>query len=184
MTTITSTGTTVILLSERHRELLHVFRHQTEVWLAGKGEEQYNGIRAPQAHAHIDRLLDDRCFWGLADGDAVVAVGALTGPDMDFWTPAEVTTPASYLARFMVAEHGHDYGGQLLDALAELARENGRRHLRLDCWRTNHRLQRYYLDHGFRHVRTMEVVGRMSGALFEMDLCRSRNVDGPGTVQR
>lgn len=158
----------LIRLSAEHRPLLHDLRSQAEAWLAGKDLEQYNGVLAPKARAHIDSLLDQGEFFGLVRDGQVRAVGALTGPDMDFWTPEEAATPAAYLARFMVADHGKQYGEVLLEALVQHLRTTTEiRLLRLDCWRTNTGLQRYYLRNGFRHIRTVEVPGRMSGALFE-----------------
>jgi hypothetical protein len=180
-TTTTTASTKMIRLGDEHREVLHTLRHQTEAWLRGKGLEQYNTPRAAEAPAHIDRLLDARRFYGLVDGDAVVAVGALTEPDMDFWTAEEAKEPAKYLARFMVAEHGHQYGEQLLDRIvAKLYSETNVFYLRLDCWRTNYDLHRYYERYGFRHVRTAKAPGRMSGALFELDVLKRGDELGLG----
>jgi hypothetical protein len=42
--------------------------------------------------------------------------------------------------------------------------------IRLNCWSTNTRLHAYYIAHGFKHVRTADVPGRMSGALFQREV--------------
>lgn len=161
----------VELRSEEHRQLVHRLRDDTERWLAARGLDQYQGPRSHLAHPDIDRLLDQGAFLGwLVDGE-VKAVVALTEHDPDFWTPEEMAEPGvTYITRFMVAEHGHGYGAALLDALAEREAARGQRKIRLDCWRTNTQLHTYYLDQGFRHVRTEIVPGRMSGALFERTL--------------
>ena len=160
----------LVRLSDAHRDLVHRFRDEAERWLAGRGLEQWNGARAKFAHDALDRLLDAGEMFGWEDGGEVRAVAAITGPDMDFWTEAEAAEPASYLGRFMVSEHGRGWGERLLEAVASREQEEGRTALRLDCWRDNVALHRFYERHGFQHVRTVEVPGRQSGALFERRL--------------
>lgn len=164
------------LRSEDHRRLVHRLREDAERWLAAKGLDQYHGPRSHLAHADIDRLFDERAFLGwLVDGE-VKAVVALTEHDPDFWTPDEMAElGVTYITRFMVAEHGHGYGVALLEAPAEREAARGQKKIRLDCWRTNIGLHKYYLSRGFRHVRTEIVPGRMSGALFERPLATDTN---------
>jgi hypothetical protein len=45
--------------------------------------------------------------------------------------------------------------------------------MRMNVWSTNGRLHDYYRALGFKHVRTVDIPGRMSGALFERELARS-----------
>lgn len=42
-------------------------------------------------------------------------------------------------------------------------------------------LHSYYISHGFQHVRTCNIPGRMSGALFQKDL---KQLDGPTVTHR
>ena len=55
----------------------------------------------------------------------------------------------------------------LLDFAGEQAEAQGKPWVRLDCWRTNTALHAYYLARHFQHLRTVEVPGRGSGALFQ-----------------
>lgn len=158
-------------LDESHRALVHELRREAEAWLAAKGLDQYGvGPRAKVAHQDIDQMMDRREFVGWFVNGQVKAVLALTTPDPDFWTPAEMSEPQGYISRFLVREHGQGHGDALLEAVAKDQADVGSRSLRLDCWKTNHQLHRYYLTRGFRHVRTVDVPGRMSGALFQRDL--------------
>lgn len=161
-------------LDDRHRALVHRLRDQAESWLRDKGIDQYSvGPRAKLAHANIDEMFDRGEFVGwFPDGpdEPPAAVVALTHPDPDFWTPDEISEPQGYISRFLVDQHGHGYGEALLEAVAEHQARAGNKYLRLDCWKTNTRLHAYYLAHGFHHVRTVDVPGRMSGALFERPL--------------
>ncbi|NLT57156.1 MAG: GNAT family N-acetyltransferase [Actinomycetales bacterium] len=153
---------------EGDRKLLHDLRRKSEEWLAAKGVEQYQGVWSARAHTQIDKLLDERRFVALCDGaDRTLAVGALVGPDMDFWTEDDDLHTAWYIARLMVNTHGTGAGATLLDGVALAAAMDGRKYLRLDCWRTNIALHGYYETKGFYKVRLVEVSHRKSGALFQ-----------------
>lgn len=147
-------------------------RDSVEHWLDERGDEQFqNEDFSARARDHIKRLVLDKKFVILEDeAERMLAVGALVRPDMDFWTEADDLGSAWYIGRLMVAEHGRDYGGQLLDLMALAAAGDGRKYLRLDCWRSNVGLQAYYLARGFEHVRTVEHPHRLSGALFQRDV--------------
>lgn len=162
---------TIRPLTEDDRPLLHEVRSNLEVWLAERGYEDHSDpYWSKKAHAAIDRFHDERRFIGLVDQGETVAVGALAGPDMNFWTSDDELHSAWYIARVMVVHHGRDYGAQLIEIVAMMAAATGRQLLRLDCMRENTRLHDYYLHRGFRLVRIVEHPDRESGALFERPL--------------
>jgi GNAT superfamily N-acetyltransferase len=103
-------------------------------------------------------------------GDVVVCF-ALAGADPAFWTPAEAAQPALYLYKFIVRadRRGSGLGDLVLDWCSRRAAESGARWLRLDCWRANTSLHRYWLNRGFRLIDIREHPVRNSGALFERD---------------
>lgn len=76
--------------------------------------------------------------------------------DARLWTPEEIAEPALYVHKLAVdrAYAGTGLGSALLDWAGEQAVQQGAKWLRLDAWSTNLRLQAYYLEHGFTHVRT------------------------------
>ena len=124
---------------------------------------------AVKSRANIVSLLEGQRFAALTDpaGD-ILAVAALVAPDRSFWAEdPDVLGSAWYVGRFMTAASGYGYGSTLLRHLAACAAADGRAFLRLDCWKTNTGLHRYYLGEGFTHVRTVDVPGRFSGALFQ-----------------
>lgn len=150
-------------------------RAAAEAWLAARGQDQFQPdgpSQAWRAHEIIDEVFDRGEFVGLEVDGRLVAVGAIKKADPDFWTSEERAEPQVYVARFMVAEHGHGYGRDLLAGIAERARADGIPRVRLDCWRTSTDLQGYYRALGFRLLRVVVVEGRGSGALCELDLTR------------
>jgi GNAT superfamily N-acetyltransferase len=152
---------------------LHQLRESAESWLAHKNTDQYQGGWSAKAHAQIDQLLSDQRFVALKNSfQDILAVGALVGPDPDFWTAEDEPRSAWYVSRLMVSVHGRGVGARLLDMLTLAAAIDGRKYLRLDCWRANKALHRYYEDNGFVLVRIVETPGRQSGALFQR-ICSS-----------
>lgn len=161
----------LVRLDGSHRDLVHRIRDHAEEWLADKDTDQYrSGLDPTSVRQNLDRQIDAGQFYGWQDGGGhIVAVAALTEPDPDFWTPQERAEPQTYIGRLYVAEgaHGKGHGAAMLDAIVDYARERGHRWVRLNCWTTNARLHAYYQAQGFEHVRTSDVPGRMSGALFQ-----------------
>jgi GNAT superfamily N-acetyltransferase len=105
--------------------------------------------------------------WDAGTPAATVTVDGWANPDL--WTPAEAAEPALYAHKLTVARAyaGRGLGAELLDWAGTRAAEKGAIWLRLDVWTTNHELQRYYLEQGFTHVRTVVLSHNPSGALFQ-----------------
>ena len=139
-------------------------------WLHERGSDQWS------ARQHWPRKMAPAFaageVWLLLDGDILAGTVTLgSRPDPDFWSVEERTAPAVYLSKMVVhrAYSGGGLGDLLLAWAGDRAHRDGVPLLRLDAWRTNVALHRYYLDRGWRQVRTMSVPGRGSGALFEID---------------
>lgn len=129
----------ILLHTEQHRQVVHDFRSRAEAWLHSRGVDQFqpdSPTQASQAHDIINRLFDRGDFVGLKVDGRLVAVGALTDPDPDFWSPEEIAEPQVYVGRFLVAEHGHGHGEQLLARIAADAAQQDVPVMGLDCWRT------------------------------------------------
>ncbi|MDX2974512.1 hypothetical protein [Kribbella solani] len=102
------------------------------------------------------------------DGQDAVATTILSpNGDRDFWTSEELADSAYYVSKIATASGYGGLGSAVLDWCGGQAARLGGRLLRLDAWRTNFDLQKYYLSQGFHHVRTVELGHRNSGALFE-----------------
>jgi GNAT superfamily N-acetyltransferase len=161
-------------------------------WLAAEGIEQWplSFTESPERAGWLGEQADKgNVFVWFALGMSPVGTLTLTDwqdPDFaDGWAhlanrrgPLSVPTDdpfAQYVARFAVPPLGRrlfdgTLGTRMLDYAATIAEVRGASVLRLDCSKTNERLHRYYFEHGFEHVATVEVPGRKSGALFEKRL--------------
>ncbi|MFF4447137.1 GNAT family N-acetyltransferase [Streptomyces sp. NPDC001502] len=102
-------------------------------------------------------------------GDQVTATAAtitVTSEVEDgLWLSSELAEPSMFVNKLTVARSyaGLNLGGRLLDWAGDRAYRAGAAWLRLDAWTTNEQLQRYYLRHGFEHVRTVTDGGAVNG---------------------
>ncbi|MFG2078311.1 GNAT family N-acetyltransferase [Nonomuraea maritima] len=146
-------------------------------WLNAQGVRQWprGGFGPERIEPLIEErtlfLLDDELRYLDPDGWAPpVATMALDGhADPEFWTPDDDPGSALYVHKLAVARTwtGSGLGDALLDWAAASAYAAGLPWVRLDCAKTNRRLQNYYRTRGFRHLRTVDLPHRASGALFE-----------------
>lgn len=166
----------LVPLDDSHRALVHQIRTDAEEWLEERNIDQYrHGVDPAVVRSNIDRQIDAGQFFGWQVDGRIVAIVALTEPD-DLWSDAERAEPQTYIGRLYVSgtEHGKGHGATVVETVASAARDRGDKWLRLNVWSTNTRLHAYYEALGFRHVRTVDKPGRMSGALFERDLTTAR----------
>jgi GNAT superfamily N-acetyltransferase len=152
-------------------ELL-AMRDEAAAWLTARGHDQWAEPwpDAERMAAGVHQSVAAGDVWVVSDHTGLVATLTLdTWPNPDLWTPHEANEPARYLHRLIVRRRaaGAGLGAELLDWCGTRAAHAGARWLRLDTWTTNRALQRYYLDHGFTHVRTRPLPHNPSGALFQ-----------------
>lgn len=106
------------------------------------------------------------------EGIPFVTVSLSDDPDPDFWSPAELQTPALYLNK--LASRIPGAGEWAMEWALRHAGALGYDVLRLDAWATNTGLHEYYRTRGWTHLRTMRVPGRRSGALFERETTKEQ----------
>lgn len=142
-------------------------RIEAEGWLADAGIDQWRapGFRERGLAKWQGNIADGRT-WVVPDGNGeLLGTITLARPDTDFWTKADEPDSAIYVAKLITARAaaGQRLGGRMLDWAGGVAQAQSRPWLRLDVWRDNTKLQRYYLNEGFTHVRTEAPAHRLSG---------------------
>ncbi|MFC5833265.1 GNAT family N-acetyltransferase [Nonomuraea insulae] len=151
-------------------------RAESERWLDKRGIQQWTAKWDDIGREKIRRNIANRETWVFEHGDETIATVTLnTRPDLDFWD-SDVDGPALYLYKLLLARDraGEGLGADIVNWSVDQAAQRGLPWLRLDVWKTNHGLQRYYLEQGFEHVRTVEVPGRDSGACFQRQAVSTR----------
>ncbi|MEV0449823.1 GNAT family N-acetyltransferase [Streptomyces sp. NPDC050600] len=136
-------------------------------WLRERGIDQWQ--YPPRKERIMANIQAGECWIVEAEGAPVATITVDEHADPDFWSPSESGDLALYVHRMVVRRDvaGLDLGSAMLDWAGQEAVRLGKEYLRLDAWRTNGELQRYYRDRGFTHVRTVEAADRSSGALFQ-----------------
>lgn len=146
-------------------------RQEAEQWMAAAGIRQWTPDYAEYAHDVFVGWVASGAAWVVDtdEGELAATVSVNTEPDLDFWgwLPArngehDEIHAALYLGKMIVARKhaGRHLGEAILNWATRRARATGRTWIRLDVRRDNIALQRYYLDRGFRHVRTYHAPGR------------------------
>ncbi|MFF8947988.1 GNAT family N-acetyltransferase [Streptomyces sp. NPDC014940] len=136
-------------------------------WLASRGIDQW------QYPPHRDRITEALkqgvCFVAFEDGVPIATIQVDDFADPEFWTSEDEPETALYIHRMAVSRKaaGGDVGGRLLAWAAERAAAQGKRWVRLDAWKDNEGLHRYYEGAGFALVRIVDLQHRRSGALFQ-----------------
>ncbi|WP_248960364.1 GNAT family N-acetyltransferase [Sphaerisporangium perillae] len=152
---------------------------ETADWLNGRGIRQWPAGGFPAAR--IEPLIAEGSLYVLDDeegrdvlgGDAAHTPAATLAlddhADPEFWRRGDHPETGLYVHKLAVKRvfSGHGLGETLLDWAALRVAATGRRWLRLDCSKDNPGLQGYYRKLGFRHVRTVDLPHRASGALFQ-----------------
>jgi len=158
---------TVRHASETDATALMRLRVEAEEWLAAAGIDQWRspGFR-DRALAKWQNDIAAGRTWVVEDvREEVLGTVTLARPDPDFWRASDDPKSAVYVAKLITARQavGLQLGGRILDWVGSVARDRRLPWVRLDCWRTNTKLQEYYLGEGFEHVRTEAPAHRLSG---------------------
>jgi GNAT superfamily N-acetyltransferase len=136
-------------------------------WLDSKGIDQW---QYPASREKITRdIARGTSYVVRAVGEYIGTITVDTTADPEFWLPGDAPDAALYGHRIIVRPvgRGQDIGVAMLDWASQKAEKAGKRWLRVDVWKTNAELGRYYESQGFERVRTVDLPHRRSGALYQ-----------------
>lgn len=155
----------ITLAEEADLPRLIKFRTDASAWLRTRGTDQWAKPFPPEHILRSIRRGEVFIVREESHADAAATITVDRDADVRLWTPEEISEPALYVHKLAVdrAYAGTGLGESLLDWAGERAFQQGAKWLRLDAWSTNLRLQAYYLQHGFTHVRTAEDPEVVSG---------------------
>ena len=140
---------------------------EASAWLASRGIDQW---QFPPHRDRITRALEaGEVFLVLVDDQPIATVQVDAHADAEFWTTEDEPGDALYVHRMAVTRRfaGSGVGAKILDWATQRAADAGKRWLRLDAWKDNPGLHRYYEGEGFTRVRVIDLPHRGSGALFQ-----------------
>lgn len=177
---------TVRHASEADETALMKLRIEAEEWLARAGIDQWRspGFRDRALAKWRDDIAAGRT-WVVEDcRKEVLGTVTLARPDADFWKASDDPESAVYVAKLITARQavGLQLGSRILDWVGSVARDRQLPWVRLDCWRTNVKLQGYYLQEGFEHVRTEAPAHRLSGWMAQRPATAVAHPDLPPLV--
>jgi GNAT superfamily N-acetyltransferase len=131
------------------------FRKEASEWISRLGSDQWS---RPYPADRLLSTIEAGTVFMLRDGERTAGTITLTlEAEEGLWSAEELLEPSMFINKLTVSRDyaGRELGSKLLDWAGDRAYRAGAKWLRLDAWTTNERLQRYYLDEGFQHVRTV-----------------------------
>jgi ribosomal protein S18 acetylase RimI-like enzyme len=165
------TDVDIRLASSADLDRLVTLYQQAQRWLASKGSDQWSANAEDSVRARfLQSIARGECFVACkGDGNVVGTITVDEFADPEFWTDRDQPESALYTHRMVVDRNasGQNIGGMLLDRAEEMAVKCGKEWLRLDAWRTNIPLHKYYSSQGFDLIRVVCLEHRGSGALFQ-----------------
>ena len=124
---------------------------ECSAWLRSKGIVQWPERFSP---AQLLPSLESGDLYVVDDGTSLAATVTLAWSDPVFWGDR---ADAGFLHRIGVRRSHAGLGGGILQWASVESLTRGRQYLCLDCLAANHRLRKYYEDHGY------SAVGELSG---------------------
>lgn len=149
-------------------------RSESEKWMAMAGIRQWVPMHAETSRELMRSTIADGQTWLFEIDGVAAATVTLKDIDPDYWTPEECAESSLGVFKMITARRfaGRDLGGRVLDWCTDVARDQGKQWVRLDCRRDNTALHDYYRRQGFELVRIetrprFSTHTRFSGALFQ-----------------
>ncbi len=135
-------------------------------WLAARGLDQWQ--YPPRRWRMEEAIAAGDCSLVFHDGRVIATITVHEWADLEWWAHDDPTC-ALYVHDLVVsrAAAGQALGAHLLNWAGDLAARKDKSWLRLEAWKSNHLLHRYYLDQGFELLRIVDLPHRNSGALFQ-----------------
>ncbi|MGW4345541.1 GNAT family N-acetyltransferase [Streptomyces sp. NPDC004690] len=142
---------------------LLAFREEAASWISELGSDQWS---RPYPADRLMATIEAGTVFMVRDGETTAATITLTPEaEVGLWSEEELSEPSMFINKLTVSRlyAGQNLGGRLLDWAGDRAFRSSAKWLRLDAWTTNEALQRYYLRHGFQHVRTVREGSAVNG---------------------
>lgn len=144
------------------KDLNHIKKvlFETAEWLNKKGSTQWAGLLKGEDVHNIEAAINRKEVFLVYNADDILGTFALwskqTAWDKDFWG-IDDTQDYFYLHRLALSagEHGRNSGKLLLDKAKDIAKQNNKSGLRLDCIASNKYLNLFYQNNGFEFVGTV-----------------------------
>jgi ribosomal protein S18 acetylase RimI-like enzyme len=108
-------------------------------------------------------------FYFVEKNDEIIAMYRLQHDDEPFWGKRDDSAVYVHSLTTKRKLHGEQLGYSILKIIEEIARQDNRHYLRLDCGVDNKALCQYYSNFGFKQTGT-KVVNGSKEALFEKDI--------------
>lgn len=121
-------------------------------WFRKNNINQWNGYLKRHDKHEFLKLINDQNYFLIKKDNAIVSCFALTDYS-SFW---DKNDDAYYLSKFLVKVGHKNIGSKVIDICKYLSFINNREYLRLDCLKSNKKLNQIYDNYGFKYVKDID----------------------------
>ena len=132
-------------------EAIHNLIYKRCVWFDNKGVKGWSASVYPNKYPveyFKEQMSINKVFVAKVDG-AIQGVMVLKHVDKNFWEDDE---PAYYIHHLATDVESRGVGKQLIDFAIEQCKKDGKKYLRLDCYKDSMFLNSYYPKIGFKNA--------------------------------
>ena len=118
-------------------------------WLKEREIKQWSRYLINHPREEFIRTIEDGRYYVLKKNDVIIA-GFEISVDSQLWN--DNITNAYYLYKIVVKVGYKDIGKEIFEIAKQIAKQNQKDYLRIDCLKFNKKLNEIYTKHGFKYV--------------------------------
>lgn len=129
--------------------ILKLYSERIE-WFRENSIKQWSAYEKNHPKIEFIEAINQRSYYILKKDNEIIA-GFELSTDSRLWN--DKTTDAYYIYKVVTKVGYKNIGKQLFAKCIEIAKEDNKKYLRLDCLRMNKKLNKIYEQHNFRLIR-------------------------------
>lgn len=115
---------------------------------------------------YLEEQMQSNKVYVAKEEGKIIGIMLLKSEDKEYWTD---DVKAYYLHHFATDPHYQGIGKKMIEFAKEIAKQDGKNYLRLDCFESNAKLNGYYANLGFKS-KGVGKIGNYEYRLWEVSL--------------
>ena len=130
-------------------EIINMYAERMR-WFKENEIKQWSKYLTNHSKSEFEQAIENGNYYILTKNDNIIA-GFEISTDSHYWN--DDTTNAYYLYKIVVKVGYKNIGKEIFEFAKQIAKENKKDYLRIDCVSSNKKLNQIYNKHGFEYVR-------------------------------
>lgn len=130
--------------------ILQLYKERSQ-WLKKIGRKEWKKYLEYNPKETFIKAIYNSNYFILKENNKIIA-GFELSSNSKYWKDEK--TPAYYIYKLVVKVNYKNIGGLIFEICKDIARYNNKDYLRLDCLKSNDKLNQIYNNHGFNFVKS------------------------------